>query len=179
MGNLRIGCVVFDLIAVRVIRSIQAGGINGNRMKWLVVSLWIATAGCGADQAIDRKASSQPASQSMTQGAKLASIEAGYIVANSEPSSKWFDDALKKMTVTYGEDEVGISDGLVQAQKLLKKSGVRITLRTLAETMGGVAKGTGTRDFNSIAASYIMMRKNGVSHSEASYTIQGLSEKMD
>lgn len=140
-------------------------------MKRILIIALLVAVGCGTDQ---------PSAKATTQGAKLASIEAGVIVDDSDPRSRWFNNSLKNMAVTYGEDEVGISDGLVKAQSILKKYEIQITLRTLAKTMNvaegmnGFAKGTKKRDFNKIVSSYILMRKNLISHSEASITTRGL-----
>jgi len=82
------------------------------------------------------------------------------------------------MRATYGLNDQAISDKMVRARQLLKEAGIQVTLRTLAETMKGVTAKTKKRDFNVIIASYVAMRKNGVSHSEATVTIQGLSAQM-
>jgi len=108
---------------------------------------------------------------------KLAIIDAGGYVPKDHITVTRFRSLLEQLSKTYVENNQQISDMTVTAQNLLLKKGIN---ESLLNIMGGLnklfSKPIENQKYAEYAASYVTLRGNGYSHTEA---IQGLKAVLE
>lgn len=152
-------------------------------MKKLItaVLLGLMLVGCGYEsqtQATPAKATNKEINKNQPIEFKFASIAAGHLVAENDPSVAKAKILLDKASVKFQTPQTAIADMVVAVKNIADKDGLSFNVYQVLEAMPVMeSRNTSSADrFASLISYYMAARSGGQNHTEAVAGVRGLSQ---